>query len=182
MNTSTPVRTVASRPASAKQIGLIRRLAAERSANLLQVEQWDTLQDVLTGREEWVAMHKASALIDALFDAPRNPAPEAAKAAPGYYVREDEVFVVVENKAKTGTYAKRLVVAKGWDGRTRAWWEYAPSVGRSLAAEGLAPLTADEVGRLGHLHGVCVVCCKALTDPESVTRGIGPVCRKRLGG
>lgn len=35
--------------------------------------------------------------------------------------------------------------------------------------------------RHGHMTGNCAVCSKALSDPESVTRGIGPVCAKRFG-
>lgn len=164
MNTATAIRPAAA--TTDKQAALIRKLAAERGVDI----------DVPQSRST------ASRLIDWLFDQPRvapaaNEAPKGAE--PGYYVRADEVFVVVQNKAKTGTYAKRLVIDdNGW--RKSARWEYAPGTGRDLAREGLAPLTVEEAGRLGHLHGVCVVCCKPLTDPASVTRGIGPVCAKRL--
>lgn len=33
----------------------------------------------------------------------------------------------------------------------------------------------------GHATGNCAICSKHLSDPESVTRGIGPVCAKRFG-
>lgn len=33
----------------------------------------------------------------------------------------------------------------------------------------------------GHATGNCAICSRPLSDPESVTRGIGPVCAKRFG-
>lgn len=33
----------------------------------------------------------------------------------------------------------------------------------------------------GHATGNCAICARALSDPESVTRGIGPVCAKKFG-
>ena len=115
----------------------------------------------------------------------------AAMATPGYYVTADDQYVVVvENKTKTATYAKRLVVVEpdcggcangepcGSGCRFTASWEYAPGVAATLA--GLEPLTVEQAASFGHLHGVCMICCRALTDPESVQRGIGPVCIKRV--
>lgn len=31
-------------------------------------------------------------------------------------------------------------------------------------------------------EGVCGRCCRPLTDPESIARGIGPECIKKMGG
>lgn len=33
----------------------------------------------------------------------------------------------------------------------------------------------------GHATGNCAICSRALSDPDSVTRGIGPVCAKKFG-
>jgi Family of unknown function (DUF6011) len=33
----------------------------------------------------------------------------------------------------------------------------------------------------GHETGLCAICSRPLSDPESVTRGIGPICAKRFG-
>jgi hypothetical protein len=41
-------------------------------------------------------------------------------------------------------------------------------------------LTKDQAAEFGHTHGSCLICMKELTDPESVARGIGPVCATRL--
>lgn len=41
-------------------------------------------------------------------------------------------------------------------------------------------LTLAEAQALGHEFGVCCVCGALLTDAQSVARGIGPVCAKRV--
>ncbi len=33
----------------------------------------------------------------------------------------------------------------------------------------------------GHATGNCAICSRPLSDPESVTRGIGPICAKKFG-
>lgn len=38
-----------------------------------------------------------------------------------------------------------------------------------------------EAVRYGRLFGGCSICCRKLTDPESVERGIGPICAERFG-
>lgn len=180
------------RPASDKQTALIARLAREKDIRHLDHE--DRLLIALAddpGEGDGIQMREASRLIDLLFACPREAADLSTMAAPGYYVTSGEesdgevpptVYVVVENRAKTATYAKRLEVTRNEGGRNTARWEYAPGAGKNLAAEGLHPLGVKEAARLGHLHGVCVVCARGLTDPDSVMRGIGPVCAARLGG
>jgi hypothetical protein len=41
-------------------------------------------------------------------------------------------------------------------------------------------LTLDEAIALSALLGECIICGRTLSDPKSVAKGIGPVCRKRL--
>jgi hypothetical protein len=158
------------------QQGFVARLVAERDAT--------AFDPILTARVDEARIGalpfgEVTGLLNALKRIPRPAAAAAAKAEPGYYLTAaDEVIVVVETKDKQRTYAKRLTFHTGEDGAQRARWEYAPGVGRTLA--GIAPLTAEQAARLGHLHGVCVICAKPLTDPASVERGIGPVCVRRL--
>ncbi len=54
--------------------------------------------------------------------------------------------------------------------------EVAERVTRLLKPEHLRFVAA----RLGDETGVCAICGKELTDPESVERGIGPVCAGKL--
>lgn len=136
------------------------------------------IKDIRHGEE--VEKKDASDLIATLIAArDKKPKTERKNAAPGYYVGPGNVFlVVVENRQKTNTYAKRLQVTKGDDGKSRARWVYAPGMGHAVAD--LTPMTLTQAASFGHLHGVCLVCCKKLTDPESVKRGIGPVCAKKF--
>ena len=41
-------------------------------------------------------------------------------------------------------------------------------------------LTLAECQEIGRAIGRCIVCGAKLTDPESVERGIGPICAKRV--
>ena len=93
-----------------------------------------------------------------------------ALPAPGYYNLDGDVWVVVPNKAETSVYAKRMNLATGR-------WEYVTGAAKFLTER----LTLEQAAALGHLHGRCVLCGAELSDPESVKRGIGPVCAKRLG-
>jgi len=111
--------------------------------------------------------------------APRAPRGEALRAEPGYYVKADgTMLVVVKSRGSDRTYAKRLVVTVGEGGRKRAAWEYAPGEAATVAT--VTPMTVEDAAAFGHAHGFCFKCCKPLTDPASVLRGIGPVCAKAL--
>jgi hypothetical protein len=172
------------RPASTKQTGYIDTLLGNREISDELAEHTRTVVG------DGVSVRQASEIINWLMALPKRAEVPADRpsARVGYYVRTEQtgdtpdceaarvVYVVVLNKAETNTYAKRLVISSYGSAR----WEYAPRVGSQLAAEGLQPLTAEEAAELGHLHGVCVVCTRQLTDPSSVERGIGPVCSARL--
>jgi hypothetical protein len=41
-------------------------------------------------------------------------------------------------------------------------------------------MSLEEAMRFGVQYGICVHCGASLTDPESIARGIGPVCAKRF--
>jgi hypothetical protein len=161
------------RGASEKQVAFVQKLIGERLTATLPEQMLESLADLQSGEE--ITGGQASALIDALMAAPRKP---KAEAKPGYYTLAGDVFVVVQNKAKTHTYAKQMVIHLTADDKKRGSWEYKPGLGAQLAKS--VPLTVQEAARLGHLHGICMVCGAALTDPKSVTNGIGPVCAKRL--
>src|SRR5690349_5434908 len=112
---------------STGQKNFIESLLRDRDTTGTAYENWtpDWAKDGAT-------FDAASAVITYLKTLPYK---QSAKAEPGFYVRGDEAFKVVENKAKTGTYANR------WTGRG---WEYAPGVGRTLAD--LVPMTAEQAG------------------------------------
>ena len=41
---------------------------------------------------------------------------------------------------------------------------------------GYERMTLEEAEEFGQLYGICCVCAAILTNPESIARGIGPVC------
>lgn len=98
------------------------------------------------------------------------------KYEPGYFRLQTDpatepVFIqVVENRAKTGTYTKV------WNG---GGWEFAPDHKKFLAES--TAMTTEEMAKFGHITGRCIVCSATLTDDDSIKRGLGPVCAKRVG-
>ena len=98
------------------------------------------------------------------------PAPARAALAQGMYRREGIVYRVV--RAQAGhLYAKALNPATGA-------FDYAPGAMRALTPEDR--MTVSEAAAYGRQIGRCCVCGATLTDPESVARGIGPICGKRV--
>jgi hypothetical protein len=123
-------------------------------------------------------MQSASWLIEQLFATPKPTAfaPSNEKPADlGYYLVDETVYVVVESKTSGKHYAKRMSVI-GARGR----WEYAHGMVYHLA--GAHRLTVEEARILGRSLGCCMICGATLTDPESVERGIGPICETRVTG
>lgn len=163
--------------ASDKQLAFLRRLADERIIRADWTKE-QTLANLEQLIESGLDKGTASNMIGTALKAPYREQPQHAD--PGYYVTDDGDFVVVvENKAKTSTYAKRLVVTETVLGRKHAEWVYAPGVGRTLA--GLTPMTAQQAAQFGHLHGICVRCLRPLDDPASAIVGYGQVCAKHMG-
>jgi uncharacterized protein DUF6011 len=147
--------------ASPKQIAFATKLINERVT--------ETVVQDLNG----ITSREISRMIDALLRAPRRN--EKPPTAPGFYVNDGTVIRVQWNKDKTHTYAKRLVIDSF---ARKGTWTYAPGIAATLATA--VPLTVEEAARLGHAHGVCMICGRELTVPKSVEDGIGPVCIKKI--
>lgn len=77
----------------------------------------------------------------------------------------------------------------------RANGEYAGKISPAGEFSAARETTAEQIDRIttvsrdplaaaiahGHATGNCAICSKHLSDPDSVTRGIGPVCAKKFG-
>jgi hypothetical protein len=88
----------------------------------------------------------------------------------GIYLLDGQVFKVQRAVHGSGRlYAKTLV-----DGR----WEYAPGAMRALAAQD--KMTLEQAKQYGRLYGTCCVCGRTLTNEESISAGIGPVCATKF--
>lgn len=165
---------------STKQASFLGKLIQEHASLTLSPGATAIIDAVKRG--DAVSVREASLAIDAFLFAARQHARQYAQtqprqdAEPGYYVTPDKTYiVVVPNRAGTHTYAKRLVINDN-----RARWDYAPGLGHKIASDGMVPVTLAEAAAWGHMHGICFVCCRQLTDPQSVADGIGPVCKKRI--
>ena len=126
---------------------------------------------------EALSTFEASKLIDSLKACAYKTSPTAAPAPVadrGYYFVDGEVYTVVAAKIdKSKSYAKILVNLGG-----RGKWEYVRGMVMRLTPANR--ITVAQAKEFGHLHGFCMVCGKALTDPKSVENGIGPVCIKKV--
>lgn len=106
---------------------------------------------------------------------------------PGVFEKDDEVYVVVANRAKTSVYAKRLVVLREAQGdrvneeaeAVRFEYEYDKgAVFRLTDADRLSP---ERAKALCLKYGRCVRCGRGLEVKKSVEAGVGPVCAKAMG-
>ena len=146
------------------QIGFIQSLCASRVIP----------PSVSMEHLEALTVPQASALIETLKAQPWKPREAVTNLAEkGYYRIGSEIYTVTKAKNSDRTYAKILVC----DGN-RGRWEYVKGmVSRLLPSN---RITIKEASEFGHLHGFCLVCGKTLTDPKSVSQGIGPVCITRI--
>lgn len=88
----------------------------------------------------------------------------------GVYAYEGDVFRVYP--ARQGGH----LLAKRFNPETREW-DYLGAASRFVSADMKMPL--EDAMRFGLDFGICVCCARALTDPDSINAGIGPVCKKR---
>lgn len=119
----------------------------------------------------------ASKQRDIEWAAKRNAAPVAVPTEritqDGMYKQGDTIYKVQKAIHGSGNlYAKVLIV----DGPGDAHFEYAP--GAITALRPADKMTLQEAAAFGRLYGVCCKCGAALTDEDSIERGIGPICMK----
>lgn len=161
------------KPASTAQIDLIKRLCAERNLDpALAVAQRfgvDRELETLTGGRNG----QASDLIGHLFtigrglDGTTKKDPEVGL----YRVGDDVVRIQVSRSGNW--YAQLAVTPRPGSGRKSIAWDY---LGKRVDMRGATAMDDAEAGRyLKH----CVRCGMELSDPDSLERGIGPVCAKK---
>lgn len=90
----------------------------------------------------------------------------------GVYMKEGVVYRVQNARTSGRPYAKML--------RTEptVGWVYEPGMIHRLALADR--ITMEQAQAFGARFGVCAICGRLLTDPESIDRGIGPVCANRI--
>lgn len=158
------------------QVRFVKKLVNERVTAMLDDDPNDVLTAVMTDSGQ-ADRAEVSKLIDSMMKLPKRSKPAVQVAELGYYLVDGErLFVVTESKDGKRRYAKRLTFTEFG----RAAWAYAPGAVQALVERNIPKLTVEEAGILGRRHGVCVVCGRQLTNPESVEAGIGPICAGRL--
>lgn len=125
---------------------------------------------------------RASELIDRLRLVPKSaPTPEGAPARQdppeGFHFDGTDVYKLQVSKSSGALYAS--VLDRDAATERKGKWDY---VGRKplhkLSDDTL--LTLERARELGAEWGICLRCGALLTNPESVERGIGPVCAEKF--
>jgi hypothetical protein len=166
--------------ASPEQTRLIDNLLRERDVPFSWVMRVDQLREAGMGKS------KASQVIDSLRNMPYKRT-ERAESTPAPTV-ESGVYAL-GGTADPVRYKVRNVTEGRWAGRTfldvlLANGEREPVRNRRQVAEILTAIAADiEAARklYADTTGKCWSCNRLLTDPVSVSVGLGPDCRKNLG-
>jgi hypothetical protein len=168
------------RMASEKQVALITKLASEKNwfdegAHPSTVGEshggwyvWRTLEG------DPLEMRNASSAIDFLFGCSRSVAPATqgfGRDDAGIYVLADGTLVRVYFGQNSGQMLCKKVVGSGL--------EYLGKADRFVVGA-FRKATREEVGAWGKTTGSCLHCGRALDDPTSVDRGIGPICWEKF--
>lgn len=158
---------MASAPASEKQVAFVKSLLEQKYAPE-QAAEWSGKLDGLTKSE-------ASTMIENLMSRPRYMAPEekARREAikEGFYRVGDDFIRVKISRSSGNPYGMLL-------NKETHKFEYAAGILRGVNPDNR--LTLEDAAAYGINSGYCLICSKELTKEESVKRGIGPVCAKRL--
>lgn len=177
--------------ATEKQRALIDKLLDEKD---LQAMVFNPSPGVsLECRTDWnlavssFTKFQASKAIDALFSYPRKPVAAAAPAAEipaGAYRLADGRVVRVYLGQQSGKMLCAELVDVTAEHRDDAW-SYLGMASRFITAD-THRMTVEEceaiAGSGQASFSWCCVCGRKLDDPNSVARGIGPVCRAKQGG
>lgn len=126
---------------------------------------------------EDMTMAAASELIDELKNCPwKNAKPQVAAktvtepVGEGFYCQGELYYKVQTSK----TSGKRYALC--WSGKK---WIYAQGAIYKLSVSD--KMTAEQASMFGKKTGHCCICSKLLTNPESVSAGIGPICKDKMG-
>lgn len=184
------MRTLTPYPASEKQIAFLRRLTSERDTSGIAEMLEEARRSAVEGTFD---KRSASSLIDALLDCPKAASAETAslpEPEAGIYENGGTLYRVYR-----GQRSGRMLVSRiDYDtalvpGGEESDGEPVPSVENvsydylGLAARNLpataARLSLEQVGGLGKAFDHCLICGRRLDDPDSVDRGIGPVCASK---
>lgn len=171
---------------SEAQLRFIRKLMTEKDLDAVVFSPRADIE--ICGFTAWQGFvpslnrRQASSVIDFLQTLPRKPEQPKAEIASGAYRVGDKIIRVYFGRQSRQQLAAELVDITATT-RDEAW-KYLGRADRFVPV-GAHRLTAEEAEAINDNdadHGWCCVCGAYLDDPNSVRRGIGPVCRAKQGG
>lgn len=122
----------------------------------------------------------ASSVIDQIFKAPWKPREEGTKPESGRVDIKSIEPGFYRNPTDSESRVIRVKVS-------RSGFPFAGYVDGEAYVRGLIKdvkpewkISVDEIRAYGRETGMCMVCSRELTNPESIESGIGPVCEGRL--
>lgn len=122
----------------------------------------------------------ASALISELLAKPRpsRPVTQLRPEPPvAIHFLDGTVYKIQQSRTSGRLYAKKLV-PRG-EGEKGEWVYDARKAFGRLSEDTV--MTLEQAEEFGHRYGICGICGATLENEQSVERGIGPVCFRRLG-
>lgn len=172
------------RPATENQIKFIRSLCEQYDTAKIELQgiefvptAWGPLPETFDEASRTITKGKAAV---AAIRAERDNARTASRQelVEGFYTDSagERFWKVQRTKHVDGDPRPARLYAKVWDGES---FEYDPSAIRDVIQYG-HQATLEEASAFGVAFGTCAICGRLLTNPESVERGIGPVCAERF--
>lgn len=162
---------------TAKQLEFATKLLAELVA--LDASKADSAEALRVGLAE-MSPKQASSMIDYLLGTVKSARSAARKSEaiertsslePGIYRVQGRIVKVQAAKSTGNLYGSLL-------NETTGKYEYMPGALRHVTAADR--LTLEDAAEVTRRIGRCCVCCRTLSNPESVDAGIGPVCAGKL--
>lgn len=165
------------RPASQKQFDFIKSLISQKELDN------EGLEFVAKARAKAVdgklVATEASDLIEYLMAQPAKLNNETSVATGVYQDSRGRFFRVYLGQQSGVMLVKAIIAGQDLRGAwTDVSYDYLGAASKHLP-EDATRLPLEEVGRLGMAVGECLICGRRLDDPESVDRGIGPVCASK---
>jgi hypothetical protein len=141
-------------PITTKQVSFINNLRVERGVSDAVDFSAMTSKDASNLIAQLLAMPTAGAVEDE-----------------GMYRKGNDIFRVQRSLESGNLYAKKLDIIE---------MKFIFTAGAIRTLKSSDKMSLDEAKAFGVETGFCCVCAKFLTDPKSVSVGIGPVCAKKV--
>lgn len=162
--------TTVAKPASTKQLDLIAKLMGEKMFDDAATE---TMNEFYADYQS--SSKIASKFISFMFRLPRKQeVADPFKPEAGMYRVGDDLFRIKISRSSGQWYAEVAVKPIPGSGRKSLKWDY---VGKRVKLSTAEKLSDAEAGKFS---GYCVRCNAELTVPESIERGMGPVCANKV--